>query len=165
MWLNAGRRFVTGAHFLPFLSANVVFYGSKCCSPFVVTCIYECVYTTFSACCKVVNVKCSGRFAVQGYIYKGWGRGSLETKRAVLGGKRGDFRRQKSEKFPFCRSYSPFLSCDGGAELHICRSKITYLSAVVSLFVGGNLLICRRAMAGCFECQIVSGSYIIYYND
>ncbi len=62
MWLNAGRRFVTGAHFLPFLSANVVFYGSKCCSPFVATCVYECVYTTFSVCCKVVNVKCSGRF-------------------------------------------------------------------------------------------------------
>lgn len=102
---------------------------------------------------------------MQGYIYKGWGRGGLETKRAVLGGKRGGFRRQKSEKFPLCRSYSPFLSCDGGAELHICRSKITNLSAGVSLFVGGNLLICRRSMAGCFECQIVSGSYIIYYND
>lgn len=102
---------------------------------------------------------------MQGYIYKGWGRGGLETKRAVLGGKRGDFRRQKSEKFPFCRSYSPFLSCDGGAELLICRSKITYLSAVVSLFVGSNLLICRQSMAGYFECQIVSGSYIIYYND
>lgn len=25
MWFNAGRRFGTGAHFLPFLSANVVF--------------------------------------------------------------------------------------------------------------------------------------------
>lgn len=62
VWFNAGRRFVMGAHFLPFLSANVVFYGSKCCSPFVATCIYECVYTTFSVCCKVVNVKCSGRF-------------------------------------------------------------------------------------------------------
>ena len=72
---------------------------------------------------------------------------------------------KKVKKFPFCRSYSPFLSCEGGAELLICRSKITYLSAGVSLFVGGNLLICRRAMAGCFECQIVSGSYIIYYND
>ena len=62
VWVNAGRKFGTRAHFLPFLSANVVFYGSKCCSPFVATCIYECVYTTFSACCKVVNVKRSGRF-------------------------------------------------------------------------------------------------------
>lgn len=62
VWVNAGRKFGTRAHFLPFLSANVVFYGSKCCSPFVATCIYECVYTTFSVCCKVVNVKCSGRF-------------------------------------------------------------------------------------------------------
>lgn len=62
MWLNAGKRFGTGAHFLPFLSANVVFYGSKYCSPFVATYIYEFVYTTFSACCKVVNVKRSGRF-------------------------------------------------------------------------------------------------------
>ena len=62
VWVNAGRKFGTRAHFLPFLSANVVFYGSKCCSPFVATCIYECVYTTFSACCKVVNVKHSGRF-------------------------------------------------------------------------------------------------------
>ena len=62
VWLNAGRRFGMGAHFLPFLSANVVFYGSKCCSPFVATCVYECVYTTFSACCKVVNVKRTGWF-------------------------------------------------------------------------------------------------------
>ena len=62
VWLNADRRFVTGAHFLPFLSAYVVFYGSKCYSPFVATCVYECVYTMLSACCKVVNVKCSGQF-------------------------------------------------------------------------------------------------------
>ena len=62
VWFKFGRRFGTGANVITFLSANVVFYGSKCCSPFVATCIYECVYTTFSACCKVVNVKCSGQF-------------------------------------------------------------------------------------------------------
>ena len=95
----------------------------------------------------------------------GVGKRILEMKSSVLGTSPIGFRRQKSEKFPFCRSYSPFLSCDGGAELLICRSKITYLSAVVSLFVGGNLLICRRSMMGRFECQIVIGSYIIYYND
>ena len=52
----------------------------------------------------------------------------LETESGVFGAFGICFRRQKSEKFPFCRPYSPILSCRNGGELPICRRQITYLS-------------------------------------
>ena len=36
------------------------------------------------------------------------------------------------------------------------------MSQRISIFVAANLLMCRRVEAGEIECQIVSGSYIIY---
>ena len=51
-----------------------------------------------------------------------WGGG------VVFRNRKWCFWRQKSEKFPFCRPYSPILSCRNGGELPICRRQITYLS-------------------------------------
>ncbi|QUB50245.1 hypothetical protein J5A70_11940 [Prevotella nigrescens] len=76
-------------------------------------------------------------------------------KSSVLGTSPTGFRRQKSEKFPFCRSHSPFLSCRYGGELPICRRHITILSERLSLSVAGKFRICRRSEAGIIEHQAV----------
>ena len=85
----------------------------------------------------------------------GVGKRILEMKSSVLGTSPIGFRRQKSEKFPFCRSYSPFLSCRYGGELPICRRHITILSERLSLSVAGKFRICRRSEAGKIEHQAV----------
>ena len=85
----------------------------------------------------------------------GVGKRILEMKSSVLGTSPTGFRRQKSEKFPFCRSHSPFLSCRYGCELPICRRHITILSECLSLSVAGKFRICRRSEAGIIEHQAV----------
>ena len=85
----------------------------------------------------------------------GVGKRILEMKSSVLGTSPTGFRRQKSEKFPFCRSHSPFLSCRYGGELPICRRHITILSECLSLSVAGKFRICRRSEAGIIEHQAV----------